>query len=509
MSLDDEKKELIPEEDVLGQEVEETTLEVEETIENEGDYFAPVEVPVKKPKVKRKDLPPAERRRKNIRDIIITCVVIGLVLVFVAICALVSWIGREGNYNYIATVESLPEGYSDFEVEFDAELGYYVFSPKEGATAEDFTVLQLTDIHIGAGAFSATTDRYALQRVVELVWAVQPDLVIVTGDVAYPVPFQSGTFDNKAEATMFGELMDALGVYWTITFGNHDTEAYSLYNRDEIGEYYQEMAQSGEWEKCLFRVAPELYEETNNIDISGVGNDMILLKDSDGFVVHAFVMIDSHSYTDGDYFGIAWKYDNIQDDQVYWYASEITRLSKASGYTDGEFIANTAYFHIPLREYGYYWEEYRDGAYNVEYLFGKAGESGEKSYPGMYNDTLFESMILYNGQGTFCGHDHYNNYSILVTATVYYTKDENGIMIPIEITDEEPATYDETVTHTKTGTLRLTYGMSIDYLAYIGIANKVEQRGGTEIKISLSDGTISARQRPSTSLVESGENAFI
>lgn len=465
--------------------------------ENEEDYFAPVEVPLKKPRVKRKDLPPAERKRRNIRDIIITCTVCGLVLVFFAILALCSYVGYTGNYKYIDTVEALPEDYSDFEMDYDESLGYYVFSPKNGASAEDFTVLQLTDIHIGAGAFSAQKDRWALQAVEDTIKAVQPDLVIVTGDVAYPVPFQAGTFDNQREADMFGELMDKLGVYWTLAFGNHDTEAYSLYDRDEIGDYYYAKASSGDWEKCLFRKDPV------GKDLSGVGNDMILLKDSDGKIVHSFVTLDSHSYTDGDYFGIAWKYDNIKADQVYWYASEIKRLSEINGNAAGDFIASTVYFHIPLREYGMYYEAAKNGSDKAELLFGVAGESGEKSFPGMYNDTLFETMILYNGQGTFCGHDHYNNYSLGVTETVYYNVDDNGIMIPVEVTDGA------TAANSASGTVRLTYGMSIDYLAYVGIASKVEQRGGTEIRVALEDGSISLRQRPLVSLAETANAAFV
>ena len=465
--------------------------------ENEEDYFTPVEVPLKKPRVKRKDLPPAERKRRNIRDIVITCTVCGVILVFFAVLALCSFVGYTGNYDYIEnTVEALPEGYSDFEVTYDSDLGYYVFSPKEGASVEDFTVLQLTDVHIGAGAFSAQKDRWALQAVADTITAVQPDLVIVTGDVAYPVPFQAGTFDNQREADMFGELMTKLGVYWTVAFGNHDTEAYSLHDRDEIGDYYFEKATSGEWDKCLFRKNPE------GVDISGVGNDMILLEDSDGKIVHSFVTLDSHSYTDGDYFGIAWKYDNIKDDQVHWYASEIKRLSEINGNAEGKFIPSTVYFHIPLREYGVYYDAAKAGAANAKQLFGDAGESGEKSYPGMYNDILFETMILYNGQGTFCGHDHYNTYSLSVTETVHYNIDDEGIMVPVEVTDRATAEY------SASGTVRLTYGMSIDYLAYVGIANKVEQRGGTEIKVSMTNGTIALRQRKLVELAESANARF-
>ena len=465
----------------------------------EEDYFAPVKVSEKKKRVKRRDLPPAERRRRNIRDIIITATVCGLVLVFFGVLALCSFVGYSGNYDYIDKVNALPEDYSDFECEYDDELGYYVFSPKAGASVEDFRVLQLTDIHIGAGAFSAKKDRFALQAVAEIVAEVQPDLVIVTGDVAYPVPFQAGTFDNEREADMFGELMDKLGVYWTVVFGNHDTEAYSLYDRDDIGAYYAEKATSGEWEKCLFRVNPKGYE-----GLSGVGNNMILLEDESGRIVHSFVTIDSHSYTDGDYFGIAWKYDNIKDDQVRWYVKEIIRLSEASGYAveNDEYIASTVYFHIPLREYGVYYSEAKNGSDKATMLFGKAGESGEKSFPGMYNDILFESMILYNGQGTFCGHDHYNTYSLSVTETVYYEVDGEGIKVPVEITDNAKAT------NSASGTIRLTYGMSIDYLAYIGIAKEVEQRGGTEIKVSLDDGGIAVRQRPYFGIAESANGAW-
>ena len=34
----------------------------------------------------------------------------------------------------------------------------------------------------------------ALNAVAAMVTAEKPDLVIVTGDIAYPVPFQAGTF---------------------------------------------------------------------------------------------------------------------------------------------------------------------------------------------------------------------------------------------------------------------------------------------------------------------------
>ena len=440
--------------------------------ESEEEYFSEKKPEKRRKRVRLKDMTPEQRRRYNIRAIVITSVVCGLVLVFFGICALCSWVGYTGNFDYIATIEAI-----DYDSPFtliepeDSETDYYEFVAN---SAEDsFRVLHLTDVHIGAGAFSASKDRWAIEAVVETFNRVKPDLVIVTGDMAYPVPFQAGTFNNKREAEMFASMMERLGVYWTITFGNHDTEIYSLYDRDDIAA---EVYSDPKWEHCLFREGPT--------DIAGKGNDVIVVRHptADGVEIvdaasyaanvgstkisQALVTIDSHSYTDGDYFGIAWKYDNIHQDQIDWYAREMDRLTKMNG---GEQVKNLVFFHIPLTEYGVYWNEYKDNGHedtaNVHYVQGKAGESGEKSFPGVNDCLTFETMLTHGGQGTFCGHDHYNTFAIDVKAT---TKDADGNDV--------------------TGVIRLSYGMSIDYLAYVGIASDIEQRGGQEIRIDADGG---------------------
>ena len=444
--------------------------------EDEEEYFSEKKPEKRRKRVRLKDMTPEQRRRYNIRAIVITSVVCGLVLVFFGICALCSWVGYTGNFDYIATIEAI-----DYDSPFtliepeDSETSYYEFVAD---SAEDsFRVLHLTDVHIGAGAFSAEKDRWAIEAVSETVRRVKPDLVIVTGDMAYPVPFQAGTFNNKREAEMFASMMERLGVYWTITFGNHDTEIYSLYDRDEIAA---EVYSDPKWEHCLFREGPT--------DIAGKGNDVIVVRhptaegveivDAASYdanvgstkISQALVTIDSHSYTDGDYFGIAWKYDNIHQDQIDWYASEMDRLTKMNG---GEQVKNLVFFHIPLTEYGVYWNEYKDNGHNdtanVHKVHGQAGESGEKSFPGVNDCLTFETMLTHGGQGTFCGHDHYNTFAIDVKAT---TKDADGNDV--------------------TGVIRLSYGMSIDYLAYVGIASDIEQRGGQEIRID-SDGGFATR----------------
>jgi len=108
--------------------------------------------------------------------------------------------------------------------------------------------------------------------------------------------------------------------------------------------------------------------------------------------------------------------------------------------------SSTAFFHIPLTEYRDAWYEYVKNDFkdteNVKFIHGVAGEDGVIVFTGEGEDALFETMLeLGSTKGIFCGHDHENNFSI----------EYKGI--------------------------QLSYGMSIDYLAYIGISKVGAQRG--------------------------------
>ena len=70
--------------------------------ENEEEYFSEKQPPKRRKRLRRKDMTPEQKRRRTIRDLIITGTVFGVVLVFFAICALCSWVGYSGNFDYIA-----------------------------------------------------------------------------------------------------------------------------------------------------------------------------------------------------------------------------------------------------------------------------------------------------------------------------------------------------------------------------------------------------------------------
>ena len=325
-------------------------------------------------------------------------------------------------------------------------------------TDRELKILHLTDIHIGGGWLSGKTDTLTINAVASMVTAEKPDLVVITGDIAYPVPFESMALNNLPPHRIFANLMETLGVYWIPTFGNHDTEFYSLYTREEISEFYS----SEDFKYCLYQ------ESDENID--GYGNSVINVKNSDGIVTQALFTIDSHAYTGTGLVDIIkMDYDHIYDNQIAWYKTNMENISKYNA----SFIENMEnkdellekygkansllFFHIPIEEYKDAWREYSENGFknteNIKLIYGTASETGRVVFNSDTPTNLFETMQGLGGKhGIFCGHDHVNNFSI----------DYKGI--------------------------RLTYGMSIDYIAYADIDTFGSQRGCTVITVKP-DGT--------------------
>ena len=314
-----------------------------------------------------------------------------------------------------------------------ADDGHYTFT-----TDRDFKVLQLTDVHIGSGFLSNKKDLMALNAVTAMVTAEKPDLVVVTGDVGYPVPYQAGTINNKSDAVTFASLMEKLGVYWCMVYGNHDTELYSLHDREYISKNVY-----GDKEKyphCLFQSGPE--------DVDGYCNYVVNIKNTKGELTQSLFLFDSHSYTDGDYLGIMWKYDTVHKNQVEWYKNTVKALADEN---NGVTPKSLAFFHIPPIEMNDAYIELKKNDFkdteNVKFKYGKIAESGEIICSSKYNYGLFDAFKENETQGVFFGHDHLNNLSV----------NYKGI--------------------------QLTYGLSIDYLAYSGIYKYGLQRGCTVITV--------------------------
>lgn len=383
-----------------------------------------------------------EKKHKKVGKIIgkILLIILIVIIALAAIIAMVNAVCVKASLNYIDKIDAVSY---EAQLEPSEKNGYETF-----VTDNDFKVLQLSDIHIGAGFLSVKKDNSAINAVAAMVAEEKPDLVIVTGDIAYPVPYQAGTLNNKSSAKIFASLMEKLGVYWCLAFGNHDTEAYSYFDREDIAELY---ADREKYPHCLFEAGPE--------DIDGYGNYVVNVENSSGKITQSFVMLDSHSYIDNDYFGILWKYDCVHKNQVEWYESEINNLAQLNG---GAAPKSLVFFHMPLQEMQDAYYEYRDNGYsdteNVTYKFGKAGERDVVVYPSEKNYGLFDKCLeLGSTQGMFFGHDHLNNFSLVYKG------------------------------------IQLTYDYTVDYLAYSGINKYGLQRGCTVIT-TKTDGSFTAEQ---------------
>jgi hypothetical protein len=211
-----------------------------------------------------------------------------------------------------------------------------------------------------------------------------------------------------------------------------DTESIASVDRETLNDVYMSLS---------YKTSGVLLYPYIQPGITGRNNQLLELRNADGTLNTALFLLDSNAYT-GEGINV---YDYIHDDQVEWYTTQVERLNKEAGRT----VPSMVFFHIPLQQYRTAYELYEAGSDEVRYYFGENGEKMiNKVCCSNYPSALFDRMLaLGSTTGVFCGHDHYNNMSL----------EYKGI--------------------------RLTYGMSIDYLAMPGIEHDTAQRGAELITI--------------------------
>jgi hypothetical protein len=339
---------------------------------------------------------------------------------------------------YINSIPNIYDGES--KITYDDESGIYTITKTDG----DFKILQITDVHLGGSVLSYDKDKMALETVYALLEETRPDFVIVTGDLVFPVGYASFSFNNTAPVQQFAAFMRNTGIPWAFTYGNHDTENYAATPQSGLNELYKSLS---------WRTSKTLMYPYVQPDIMGRNNQVIELRNNDGSLNQLLFLIDSNAYT-GE--GLN-KYDYIHDDQVEWYREQVLEAKQE----EGRIVPSMVFFHIPLQQYRTAYNLYEQGSDEVKYFFGSNDEKMiDKICCSEYPSKMFDvAKELGSTTGFFCGHDHYNNMSL----------EYEGI--------------------------RLTYGMSIDYLAMPGIARDTAQRGATLITIS-DDGSSSIEQVP-------------
>jgi hypothetical protein len=326
-------------------------------------------------------------------------------------------------------------------ITYNDETGIFTITNQ---SSNDFKILQLTDIHLGGSVLSYGKDLKALKTVYHLIDYTKPDFIIVTGDLTFPLGILSFSFNNHTPVMQFASFMRNIGIPWAFTYGNHDTEDLATYSKEDLNTLYQSLS---------YKTSKNLLYPYTQPNITGRNNQLIEIRNQDGSLNQALFLIDSNAYT-GE--GLN-KYDYIHDDQVAWYQKNILDLKQK----EGKDISSMIFIHIPLQQYKTAYELYESGSQEVKYYFGSNDEKMfDKVCASDYPSKIFDTALELNStKAFFCGHDHYNNMSL----------EYKGI--------------------------RLTYGMSIDYLAMPGISNDTKQRGATLITLAK-DSTFKIEQVP-------------
>jgi hypothetical protein len=262
------------------------------------------------------------------------------------------------------------------------------------------------DVVLRAGAdgtftivqFADTQDDHEIDpRTVRLMEAVlddqRPGLVILTGD-----NIRSGPRNRDEVWKAIHNIVDPLearGIRWLVTFGNHD--------EDHVPE-------TGMDEKAMLEAYMSFPNNINRPSppgVHGTGNMQVLIYDSRGEIPFANVWaLDSGRYAEEEIGGQSLDadglpgWDMIRHSQISWYY-------QTSGALERRFrtpIPSLMFFHIPLWEFRWMWE-------NRE-RHGVVGEKHESVSSGPFNSGLFAALLERGDvMGVFVGHDHVNDYA--------------------------------------------------------------------------------------------------
>lgn len=365
-------------------------------------------------------------KSKKIVAIICAAVLVAIIITL-SVLLPIMYSGAKG---HIESIEKMVQKVETRALTIDKnEQGYYTI--KNDATNQPFKILQLTDLHITNGSKRIEEDSRALSAIANVVTAAKPDLVVITGDLIYSILNVANTSNNMKAAKVIGALMETLGVPWTLTYGNHDAEVGYTHSKTALSKYFESL------EHCLFLRGDK--------DIKGQGNAYIELLNNDGSLNQILFMLDSNAYS------AAGGYDKIRDNQVEWYAEKVAGLKEKYG----EF-KSLMFFHIPLEAYKNAWAEYKSNNYkdtdNVQWntdLDPDRNKWSEDVCSPRVDGKMFDEILNQKvTQGIFVGHDHTNNFSLIYKGVT------------------------------------LTYGLSIDYVAYgEKIFNSTWQRGGMLITV--------------------------
>lgn len=235
----------------------------------------------------------------------------------------------------------------------------------------NFRIVQFTDIHY---KINRPESKKGLEQLGIILDKVHPDLVFFTGDIVV----------DTAMHQAWKEVLDIAiqrKIPWAVAFGNHDDE--EEYSRSQIMSFITTLPY------CCAQAGPD--------SITGIGNYYLRIKSANDSTTFAIIYgMDSNAYCKtikNESYGY------FDFSQIDWYRKTSRKLTLEH---NGIPYPALAFFHIPLREYGWLEDAKR---------YIRIGKRGESESVGELNTGMYAAMYEAGDVlGVFCGHDHNNDY---------------------------------------------------------------------------------------------------
>lgn len=254
---------------------------------------------------------------------------------------------------------------------------------------DNFTVLQLTDIHWSGGSQIGGSDygsKQYLRKVINEAVAHTGgiDLIEVTGDTFM--------LANSAAIDSFIDFMTEIGIPYAMVWGNHDREG--KYNPNYISN--------------RFLTAPySLYTEVDNDNVHERCNYVINLT-SNGRTVWQLIQLDSGASYRSGAADLGLTYDYLRDDQFAWMSFMHDRV--------GSDVPALCYYHIAQLEHQMYWDKIQAGNSGLKNKFFKLEGFAASDYASSTLDVFKTNNV----KGVFIGHDHGNDWTFTTEDGVVY-----------------------------------------------------------------------------------------
>lgn len=218
-----------------------------------------------------------------------------------------------------------------------------------------FRALQFTDVHFFCADDEPELDRRTVRDFARLVEMTSPDMIWVTGDFWHENPEGRG-----AEQMDFAvRQLEALGIPWLFTWGNHDT-------LDDYAAGHDRIAQA---KHSLYRGGP------------GGGNYTVEITDASGRPIWELLCLNSGQH-------------GIMEECRAW-LRHFTATRKPAE------VPAFCLVHIPVRQYDTLWKEGKAAGLRLEEVC--SWEEDGSSLALIRQAAKVKAM--------FCGHDHVNDYS--------------------------------------------------------------------------------------------------